>query len=230
MSRSLRVVFPGAVYHLTSRGQDRQAIFHTNMDRLRFLFLLRREILRQRWRCHAYCLMTNHIHLLIETPEPNLATGMHRLKGAYAQRFNQQHSRVGHLFEGRYKSIVVDKDSYLLELSRYVVLNPVRAGAVARAEKWPWSSYRATAGLTRAPDWLEVDWLLDQFASMRAQAQEAYAQFVQDGLRTDSPWQKLKDQMWLGDEAFRKRVKALIRQERRRKRQRAPKARRRPNP
>ncbi len=146
MARPLRLEFPEALYHLTARGNARQEIFLDDQDRRAFLGLLGREVEQQRWRCHAYCLMDNHYHLLVETPEGRLAGGMRRLNGVYTQGFNRRHERVGHLFQGRYRSIVVDQESYLLELSRYVVLNPVRAGMVKRVEEWAWSSYRATAG------------------------------------------------------------------------------------
>jgi len=115
MTRPLRLEFPGAMYHLTARGNARQAIFGDDADRRRFLRLLGREVEQQGWRCYVYCLMDNYYHLLIETPEGNLVAGMHRLNGAYTQGFNRRHQRVGHLFQGRYKSIVVDRDPYLKE-------------------------------------------------------------------------------------------------------------------
>jgi len=128
MARPLRLEFPGTLYHLTARGNAQQAIFLDAMDREAFLTILAGEIDQHRWRCYAYCLMDNHYHLLIETPEANLVHGMRRLNSRYAQRFNRRHRRVGHLFQGRYKSIVVDRERHLLELTRYIVLNPVRAG------------------------------------------------------------------------------------------------------
>jgi putative transposase len=130
MTRPLRVEFPGAVYHVTSRGDGREAIYVDDTDRDCFLAVVGQVLDRFAWRCHAYCLMGNHYHLLIETPEANLARGMRQLNGVYTQRFNRQHGRVGHVFQGRYKAIVVQKDKHLLELCRYVVLNPVRAGVV----------------------------------------------------------------------------------------------------
>src|SRR5712691_10295212 len=127
MARPLRLEFPGALYHVTSRGNARQKIFLDAQDRHLFLDVFGEEVAQQGWRCYAYCLMDNHYHLLIETPEPNLVAGMRRLNGVYTQAFNRRHGRVGHLFQGRYKSILIDKDSYGLELSRYIVLNPLRA-------------------------------------------------------------------------------------------------------
>jgi putative transposase len=146
MSRPLRIEFAGALYHVTSRGVRRERIFEHDADRLGFLDLLGRVAVDFNWVVHAYWLMGNHYHLLVETPDGNLGKGMRQLNGVYTQDCNRQHGRVGHLFQGRYKSILVDADSYLLELSRYVVLNPVRAGMVKSARDWPWSSYRAMVG------------------------------------------------------------------------------------
>jgi REP element-mobilizing transposase RayT len=150
MARPLRIEFPGAVYHITSRGNGRQRIFQDDVDNRKFLELLGKTIERFHWACHAYCLMVNHYHLLIETPEANLSKGMHHLNAGFCQAYNRRHDTVGHLLQGRFKAIVVDRESYLLELARYIVLNPVRAGMVDRPEDWPWSSYCATAGLPAA--------------------------------------------------------------------------------
>ncbi len=180
MARPLRIEYPGAVYHLTARGNARQAVFLDDGDRAGFLELLGRVVERFRWRCHGYCLMGNHYHLLIETPEPNLARGMRQLNGVYTQAFNRAHGRAGHLFQGRYKAIVVEREAYLLELARYIVLNPVRAGMVAAAGAWPWSSYAASAGEARAPAWLSTGWLLEQFGGRGARA--AYRRFVGEGM------------------------------------------------
>lgn len=223
MSRPLRLQFPGAVYHLTSRGNAGQAIFADARDRTRFLGLLAREVEQQRWRCHAYCLMDNHYHLLIETPEANLSRGMGRLNMTYAQGFNRRHERAGHLFQGRYKAILVERDSHLLELCRYLVLNPVRAGLVAAPGDWPWSSYRATAFAKGAPDWLTTRWVLHRFdarpfdaggtAQYTAQgtaqdtaqgthARRAYRRFVREGRAAASPWRDLRAGAYLGGKAF----------------------------
>ena len=147
MARPLRVEFPGALYHLTARGNARGAIFLDDEDRQGFLSVLGSVIDRFGWICHAYCLMGNHYHLMVETPSANLSKGARQLNGVYTQRFNRRHRRVGHLLQGRYKAILVERDSYLLELCRYIVLNPVRAGTVRRAGDYRWSSYRATAGV-----------------------------------------------------------------------------------
>ncbi len=147
MARQLRLEFPGALYHLTARGNAREAIYRDEVDRKLFVALLGQEIEQQGWQCYAYCLMDNHYHLLIETPELNLSRGMRRLNQVYTQAYNRRHGRVGHVLQGRFKSIVVDKDPYLLELSRYIVLNPVRAGMTTSVRAWRWSSYRAYGGV-----------------------------------------------------------------------------------
>lgn len=201
MSRPLRIEYGGAVYHLTTRGNARQKIFHDDADRRTFLAVLARVVARYGWLCHAYCLMDNHYHLLIETPKPNLALGMRQLNGIYTQAFNRRHRRVGHLFQGRYKAILVQKQAHLLELCRYVVLNPLRVKARDRVDQWKWSSFRATAGLEKAPEFLTTDWVLNQFGEKRGKAQSAYARFVREGLAS-RPWDDLQGQIYLGDDAF----------------------------
>ena len=202
MSRPLRLQFPGAVTHVTSRGNAGQAIYLDDTDRVRFLDLLGREIEQQRWRCHAYCLMDNHYHLLVETPEANLSRGMGRLNMTYAQAFNRRHERAGHLFQGRYGAILVEKDSHLLELCRYLVLNPVRAGLVDTPMAWPWSSYRATASTKGTPDWLTTRWVLRRFDAENAPARRAYRRFVREGRDAASPWRDLRAGAYLGGAAF----------------------------
>ena len=146
MARPLRIEFPSAVYHVTSRGNGRAAIYLDDGDREAFLKVLGEVCRRMRWLCYSYCLMTNHYHLVIETLDNTLSKGMRQLNGVYTQCFNRHHGRVGHVFQGRYKAILVDREPYLLELVRYVVLNPIRANMVTSPEQWRWSSYHATAG------------------------------------------------------------------------------------
>ena len=201
MTRPLRLQFAGAVYHLTSRGNARQRVFLEDEDRELFLNTLSQVVSRYGWLCHAYCLMANHYHLLVETPKPNLSLGMRQLNGVYTQLFNRSHRTVGHLFQGRYKAILVEKQAHLLELCRYVVLNPLRVKAKSRVGQWRWSSYRATAGLASVPQFLTVDWVLSQFGERRGQAQRRYRDFVRDGL-ADRPWEKLRGQIYLGSEEF----------------------------
>ena len=204
MARQLRIEFPGAVYHITSRGNAREQIFFDDNDRHIFLEILAKTITRYNWLCHAYCLMGNHYHLLIETIDPNLAFGMRQLNGVYTQTFNRLHNRVGHVFQGRYKSIIVDKDSYLLELCRYIILNPVKAKMVREPSQWKWSSYRQTAGLTDLPALLSKEWVLKQFSPYKDQAHEQYIEFVNEGLsqETKRPWPELQNQIFLGNRNF----------------------------
>jgi len=159
MTRPLRIEFKGAVYHITSRGNARQAIFLDEKDFFVFLNLLYRVVKRYHFILHTYCLMNNHYHLLIETPYDNLSKGMRQLNGLYTQQFNQRHKRVGHLLQSRYQAILVDKDNYLLELYRYMVLNPVRVKIVKDPKDWRWSTYRSTTGHKGIPC-LTTDWIL----------------------------------------------------------------------
>lgn len=182
MARPLRVEFEHAVYHAIARGNERAAIFRDDQDRRWLLSDLDRVVERYGWICHAYCLMGNHFHLLIETPNANLSIGMRQLNGVYAARFNRRHDRAGHLFEGRFKAYLVEKDAYALGVARYVVLNPVRARLCSHPGEWPWSSCRATAGLDPAPEFLTIDWILDQLSRDRARAQARYTAFVESAL------------------------------------------------
>ncbi|HEY6546935.1 MAG TPA: transposase [Vicinamibacteria bacterium] len=196
MARPLRIEFPGALYHLTSRGNARAPIFLDDDDRYRFLSLLGEAILKFRWRCYAYCLMTNHYHLVVETPESNLSRGMRQINGLYTQRFNRTHARVGHVLQGRFHGVLVERETHLLELARYVVLNPVRAGMVTAAEEYPWSSLRAVLGLTPSPAWLALDGIRAMFGS-----RTRYLDFVRAGVGAPSPWTGLRGAV-LGSDPF----------------------------
>ena len=202
MARPLRIEYPGALYHLTARGNARTPIFLDDEDKSLFLAILGDLVERYNWCCHGYCLMDNHYHLLIETPDANLSAGMRQLGGIYTQRFNRRHDRVGHLFQGRYKSILVEKERYLLELCRYLVLNPVRAHMVANPGDYPWSSYTATAGISSKPQFLHTAWILAQFGNNHKTAQRKYREFVMAVIAKESPWTKLQGQCLLGDEQF----------------------------
>ena len=207
MARPLRLEYAGALYHVTSRGNGQEGIYRNDEDREIFLEVLSAVKERFNWAIHAYCLMSNHYHLLIETPDSNLSKGMRQLNGVYTQRFNRKHQRVGHVYQGRYKAIIVQKEAYLLELARYIVLNPVRARMVRSAKDWPWSSYRATAGFINAPPWLTTDWILAAFAKRKNTACERYREFVLDGKNQPSIWESLKNQVYLGDDAFIEKLK-----------------------
>jgi putative transposase len=187
VARPLRPQIANGFYHVTIRGNRLDAIFFDDDDRRRFLALLDAVVQRCGWRCHAYCLMTNQAHLLIETPEPNISKGMQRLNGIYARWFNVKYGFVGHLFQGRFASVVVTSESHLLNLARYVVLNPVRAGLVRDPAEWPWSSFLATAGEAARPRFLTVSWLLLQFSPDLVRARAIYSAFVRAGLRRPRP-------------------------------------------
>lgn len=210
MARPLRLQFDGAIYHVTSRGNAREDIFDDDRDRRVFLECLGKVVQRFHCLCHAYCLMDNHYHLVIETPEANLAKGMRQLNGIYTQRYNRRHQAVGHLFQGRYKAILIQKESHLQEVCRYVVLNPVRAKAVEKVEQWTWSSYRGTAGLATCPPWLTVDWVLSQFGTNRQQASSLYRRFVREGIARPSIWQEVRAQVLLGEEDFVEKLKGYV--------------------
>jgi putative transposase len=209
MTRPLRIEFEGAVYHVTARGNARQDIFVDDEDRETFLGVLSDVVARFGWICHAYCLMDNHYHFLIETPDANLSEGMRRLNGVYTQALNRRHDRVGHVLQGRYASIVVEKERHLLELARYVVLNPVRTETVGYARLWRWSSYRATAGQTAAPEFLTTRWILSQFYKNVSRARRAYRQFVKEG-RGVSVWDGLRGGILLGSDGFVEQMRPLL--------------------
>jgi putative transposase len=182
MARRPRLEVAGGTYHVTSRGNRQCSIFVDPIDRARFMSLLGDVVRRNRWKCFGYCLMTNHFHLVLETPEPNLGHGMHRLNGLYAQRFNQRWGHKGHLFEERFHGGLIVSDVHMLELARYVVLNPIRAGICNAPEEWPWSSYGGTTGHVRAGAFLAVDELLAYFGRTLDVARTEFAAFVRDGL------------------------------------------------
>jgi len=205
MARPLRLEFAGALYHVTSRGDHREDLFLCDDDRKEWLEVLGTVCTRFNWVVHAYCQMTNHYHLLVETVDGNLSGGMRQLNGLYTQRFNRRHGLAGHLFQGRYKAILVQKEAYLLELTRYVVLNPLRANMVKLLEDWHWSSYPFITGQEAPPSWLDMEWLLGQFGSQRSEAIAGYRQFVMDGKGLPSPLEKTRHQMLLGDDAFAER-------------------------
>jgi putative transposase len=187
---------------ISLRGGRREAIYRDIEDRQQWLEVLNQVCERFNWVIHGYCQMTNHYHLLAETVDGNLSRGMRQLNGLYTQKFNRRHHESGHLFQGRYKAILVQKDSHLLELTRYVVLNPIRAGMVMRPEDWPWSSYAATVNAETGSRWLDVDWTLGQFKQNRTTAIAAYRQFVMQGKGLPDPKGKVRHQMFLGNDAF----------------------------
>ncbi len=213
MARPLRIEYPGAVYHVTSRGNERKAVFRADPDRAMFLDTLQHVNDRYNWICHAYCLMDNHYHLIIETPDGNLSPGMRQLNGVYTQRFNKRHDRTGHLFQGRYRSILIQKDSHLLEVCRYVVLNPVRAKMAETPDGGKGSSYRATAGREAAHSCLTTGWILGRFGGKKAKAEREYRQFVFRGTGR-TVWADVRGQVVLGEEDFVERMTDHLRKHR----------------
>ena len=177
-------------------------IYLDDDDRTDWLTVLDKVCGRFNWVVHAYCQMTNHYHLLVETVDGNLSKGMRHLNGQYTQRFNRRHKMVGHLFQGRYKAILVQKDTYLLELTRYIVLNPIRAGMVDDLKNWQWSSHPAVVGLDASPEWLDTDWLLSQFTKYRKTAIKRYHRFILEGRGVNSPLKQVRHQLLLGDDLF----------------------------
>lgn len=216
MARPLRIEFPGAVYHVTSRGDRREPIFVDDDDRQALLEVLGAALARFDACALAWCLMGNHYHFVLQTRQPNLSQLMRQVNGVFTQRFNQRHGKVGHLFQGRFKAVLVDRDSHLLEVCRYVELNPVRAGMVATPQDWPWSSHAALTGQAPNPPWLDAPavwgYLLGSDANtpaLAAQAGRAYAELVAAGKDVALWPAHLRQQMYLGDEAFVLRMQAL---------------------
>lgn len=199
MTRQVRIEYPGALYHVTSRGNRREIIFHDDVDRRVWLDLLGETCRIYRFTVYAYCQMGNHFHLLVRTNEGKLARGMRHLNGEYSRLFNLRHSHVGHLFQSRYHAIVCQDESYLFELARYIVLNPVRASLVSYPEEWQWSSYTVALGLEPCPAWLDAAGLLRQFGDETASARRVYRDFVLEGIGLASPLSKVKHQVVLGD-------------------------------
>lgn len=202
MARPLRIELAGGLYHVTSRGDRREDIYKDDTDRLAWLDTLAQCCERFNWAIHAWCQMSNHYHLIVETAEGNLSAGMRQLNGVYTQAVNRRYRHAGHVFQGRYKAILIERDSYLLELLRYVVLNPVRAAMVKDVRQWKWSSYHATVGAAPTPPWLHTAWLLDQFGKQRARQIARYIDFVRQGVRGARVWDQLRGQIFLGSDAF----------------------------
>jgi putative transposase len=209
MTRPLRIEFPDAIYHITSRGDRQEPNFRDDSDRQRLLDVIDRAMGRLDAEMLAFCLMGNHYHFVLRTRRPNLSRLMRQINGEYTQAFNRRHAVTGHVFQGRFHAVVVDRDAYLLEVCRYVELNPVRAGLVATVDAWPWSSYRAHIGMARGPWWLATATLHSHLLGREAmnqddrrQARELYANAVAAGLDAD-PWKlHLRQEIYLGEEAF----------------------------
>lgn len=193
MSRPLRRQFPGALYHVTARGNRQADIYLDERDRLAWLDVVGEVSARYNFIIHSFCQMTNHYHLLLETIDGNLSKGLRQLNGEYARHFNHRHDQLGHVFQGRFYSEVCTEQSHVLEVSRYIVLNPVRAGMTEGPGEWNWSSYAALTGVAAPPPWLDVAWLLGQFGSDTGAAIRAYTEFVAQGIGRPYPLQNPSD-------------------------------------
>lgn len=207
MARPSRIEFPHALYHVTSRGKGGVDIYWLQDDRALFLEVLEGVVRRFNWKVHGYCLMGNHYHLLLETPDSNLSHGMRQLNGVYSHKFNLKYERSGSIFNGRYKAVLVEKERYLLELARYIVVSPVKAGIAKSPGAWPWSSYQATAGMIEPPDWLYADWILSAFSDDKMEAAAQYRRYVERGKDLPSPWIQIRNQIYLGSDQFIDTVK-----------------------
>jgi REP element-mobilizing transposase RayT len=183
MPRQPRIDFAGAIHHITSRGDRQEAIYRDDVDRQTWLQILAKVCEQYGWIVHAFCQMGNHYHLVVEMTEANLSRAMRQLNGLYTQRFNYRHGCSDHVFQARYHSELVHRQTHLLELMRYVVLNQVRAGMDDLPGDWPWSSYAMMLGAAPCPGWLRTDWVLAQFARERAAAIREYRSFVEAGAK-----------------------------------------------
>ncbi len=210
MARALRLEYPGAVVYVTGRSRGRRKIFRDAKDRRRYLELLGTIGPEERWKIHAYSLLEDAFELLIEMPAGGLSHGMRSLNGRYTQYFNRRYGKDGALLEGRFRSVLVQKERYLLAMCRYVVWSPVRAGLARQPGGWPWSNFRATAGREAAPAWLEVDWTLSRLGRGGAAAARAYRRFVDEGRRAPSPLDEMPKQGYLGDRRFLENGKRLL--------------------
>ncbi|MGQ9604508.1 MAG: transposase [bacterium] len=209
MARQLRIEYKGAFYHITSRGNERKQIFKGDSDRKKLLSYFESAAERYRAVIHVYCLMGNHYHLLLETPVGNLSQIMRHINGAYTVYFNKKYQRSGHLFGGRYKAIVVDKDEYAVELSRYIHVNPVRAGIASDPGSYKWSSYRYYSGKGTKPRWLFTDFILGYFGRDIGNAQKRYTQFVHEsiGYAYENPLRRVVASIILGGNDFVEMIK-----------------------
>jgi len=208
MARPLRIEYPGALYHITSRGNNKQNIFIDDSDRISFLEILSKVIEEREWLCYAFCLMGNHYHLLIETPKANLSRGMQQLDSVYARRFNKRHERVGHLFQARFHAALIEKEVYLLEVLRYTVLNPVRAGLCKDPAFYKWSSYLDVLGKRKPLHFLNIAFVISLFSNPGKDPVDEYREFILSGFKSDIG-NKLYESDVLGSKEFVEKTKGL---------------------
>jgi REP element-mobilizing transposase RayT len=212
MARPLRIEYPDAIYHVTARGIERRDIVADDRDRNKWLALLQRTVEAYRWHPFSFALMNTHYHLFVQTPDANLSTGMHYFNGSYAGYFNARHSRSGHLFGGRYKTVLVEGEGHWLELSRYIHLNPVRAGIVRKPEDWKWSTFKGYCHLSHRLAWIDYGQVLAEFGGDASSGRKAYKTFVEAGLasRPKSPLSEAVQGMILGSKAFVEKIRGLL--------------------
>lgn len=216
MARPLRIEYEGAVHHILSRGNKAEFIFKEDADKEYFLHVLQRAVEKYALELYAYCIMGNHYHLLMEVPSGELSKAMHMIQSSYGSYQQRVRGWIGHVFAGRYKALCVEKETYLLELSRYLHLNPVRAGMVKKPHEYRWSSYRYYAGKEKEPEWLNVRWLLKEYGRTRTAAAENYREFVEAGINSPPafPSGHIAGQAVLGSAAFTQKVMKGVERER----------------
>ena len=218
MSRPVRIEFPGACHHVTSKGTKGQIVFRDKADKALFLNTLDNVVSRFGWLLHSYVIMEQHYHLVVEVPEANLSRGMRQLNGVYTQYFNRRHSEEGPVFQGRFKSILFEKDSYLLPLCRHVVLNPVRVGSPGALNSYRWSSHRAMSGDIRTPAYLETNSVLGHFGKREKSNQRKYCSYIKQGVGSESPLDQRSYQILLGSSKFLSEMQPILNGERMAKR------------
>jgi len=210
MSRPVRIEFPGAHYHVTSKGTNDQAVFIDDEDRSVFLNVVDNVVTRFGWLLHSYVLMENHYHLVVEVPEANLSKGMRQLNGVYTQHFNRRHEREGSLFQGRFRSVLFEPETYLLPLCRHVVLNPVRVNLARSPNSWRWSSHRATCGAVKAPPFLHTGAVLGSFGKRLKENRSKYRDYVKAGIGEESPLNERCSQVLLGSPGFLNEMQPIL--------------------
>lgn len=210
MSRPVRIEFPGAVYHVTSKGRDAQVVFRDQEDRGVFLNVVENVVDRFGWLIHSYVLMDDHYHLVVEVPAANLSKGMRQLNGVYTQHVNRRHQQEGPIFQGRFKSVLLEKKNYLLPVCRHVVTNPLRAETAQNYASYKWSSYRAIAGQVRTPAFLHTSELLSHFGKRQKDAQRKYREYIRKGVDTESPLDQRANQVLLGGTRFLNEMQPLL--------------------
>ncbi len=222
MSRPVRIEFPGAVYHVTSKGRDGRVVFYDKEDKGVFLNVVENVVDRFGWLVHSYVLMDDHYHLVVEVPQANLSKGMRQLNGVYTQHANRRHGQEGSIFQGRFKSVLIEKKKYLLPVCRHVVTNPNRVDSATNFSGYKWSSYRALSGQVRSPNFLHCEDVLSSFSKRDKEAQRKYREYVKEGLDARSPLEQRTNQVLLGSPRFLSEMQPILQGERLSKR--GPKA------